>query len=90
MQGGHRHHYAALIGRPNMPELSELTLEQLQQRLEELGAEWHAVEAAIAQKKDAGKKELAQEIRQKITDAGHLMSTEFCRFQAARIRRIRP
>ncbi len=51
--------------------LSKLSLEQLQQRLEELGAEWHAVEAAIAAKKEAGKKELAKEVRQKIVDAGH-------------------
>ncbi len=54
-----------------MTSLSELSLEQLQQRLEELGAEWHAVEDAIAQKKEAQKKELALQVQQKIVDAGY-------------------
>jgi DNA-binding protein H-NS len=54
-----------------MTDLSELSLEQLQKRLEELGTEWHLVEEAIEQKKEAGKNELAAEVRQKITDAGH-------------------
>jgi hypothetical protein len=53
-----------------MTDLSKLSLEQLQQRLEELGAEWHLVEEAIDQRKVAGKQELAQEVRQKIVDAG--------------------
>jgi len=54
-----------------MADLSDLSLEQLQKRLDKLNSEWHEVEAAIATKKDAGKKELAKKIRQKITDAGH-------------------
>ncbi len=54
-----------------MTDLSDLSLEQLQQRLEELGVEWHAVEAAIALKKEADKKDLIAQIRQKIVDAGY-------------------
>ncbi len=42
-----------------MTDLSDLSLEQLQQRLEELGVEWHAVEAAIALKIESDKKDLA-------------------------------
>lgn len=48
--------------RLRMADLSDPSLEQLQERLDELGAEWHAVEAAIALKIEADKKDLAAQI----------------------------
>ena len=54
-----------------MTDLSKLTLEQLHQRLEELGAEWNAVEAQIERRTHEDKQALADLIRQKITDAGY-------------------
>jgi DNA-binding protein H-NS len=51
--------------------MAEPTLEQLQQRLADLETEWNEVEAAIAEKLEEDKKQLAEEITQKIKDAGH-------------------
>ena len=49
----------------------DLTLEQLQQRLAELETEWNEIETAIAAKLEEDKKQLAEEIAQRIKDAGH-------------------
>lgn len=49
----------------------DLTLEQLQQRLAELETEWNETETAIAAKLEEDKKQLAEEIAQRIKDAGH-------------------
>ena len=51
--------------------MADLTLEQLQQRLSELETEWNEIEAAIAEKLEDDKQQLAEEIAQQIKDAGH-------------------
>ncbi len=53
-----------------MTNISKLSLEQLHQRLEELGEEWNAVEAQIERRTKEDRLELANLMRQKITDAG--------------------
>ncbi len=56
--------------------------------MDDLGAEWHAVEDAIDAKKEAGKNELAEEIRQKIADSGFDV-TEIVALLSGRKRRTR-
>jgi DNA-binding protein H-NS len=53
-----------------MTELTELTTEQLQQRLEQLTEEWNAVKAAMERREAKEKEELAQLVRKKIEAAG--------------------
>ncbi len=53
-----------------MTDLTELSMDQLHQRLDELTLEWNAVEAQIERRTQEDKQELALLIRQKITDAG--------------------
>jgi len=54
-----------------MTDLSQLTLEALYTRLDELNAQWQAVEKAIEEKQLEDKRQLAQEIKAKIEAAGH-------------------
>jgi DNA-binding protein H-NS len=54
-----------------MRNLEKLSLKQLETRLEELNAEWHAVEQAIEARKIEDKEALAQEIKYKVREAGY-------------------
>jgi hypothetical protein len=48
-----------------MADLSDLSLEQLRQRLAELETGWYEIETAIAEKHEEDKKQLAEEIRKR-------------------------
>lgn len=54
-----------------MTDLSKLSFEQLQRRLEKLADEWNQVEAEIERRVREDKKMLAHEIKQKIVDSGY-------------------
>jgi DNA-binding protein H-NS len=54
-----------------MSDLSDLSLEQLRLRMQELAAEQERLETVAKQRAEADKHDLAQEIRQRILDSGY-------------------